>query len=86
MNENDLLELINTWMFHNNKLREITQYLYKSTELFERKYEDEFNHDLYDFFAGKITIYSRQQNILMGLLSEKQIAKINYMRLIERGK
>lgn len=85
-NEDILIELINSWLFHNNKLREITQYLYKSTELFERKYEDEFNHDLYDFFSGKITTYSRQENILRQLLDDKQTIKLNLAKLLERSK
>lgn len=84
MNENLLLELIVEWMHHNDKLREINKYLYEHTELFEKKYENQYNFDLYDFFAGKITTFTRNYNELTKKLNKEQIKKIRILELKRR--
>lgn len=84
MNENLLLELIVEWMYHNEKLKEINKYLYEHTELFERRYENNYNFDLYDFFAGKITTFTRNYNELTKKLSKEQIKKIRIIELKRR--
>lgn len=84
MNENLLLELIVEWMYHNEKLREINKYLYEHTELFEKRYENNYNFDLYDFFAGKITTFTRNYNELTKRLSKEQIKKVRLIELKRR--
>lgn len=83
-NQDKLIFLIKEYLHHNNKMRELTSYLYNHTELFEAKYESDYNHNLYDYFASKINLASKYENTLMKLLTEKQVEELNYQRMIER--
>lgn len=83
-NEEELLILINEWLFHNNKMKEINNYLYNHTELFNGKYPTDYKDDLFRYFAGKITRYTRDYNTIYSMLSDIQIDKMNKLNLIER--
>ena len=74
-------EGIAEWINTNEKLKEINNYLFENTELFEQKYEDEYRTELYKFFAGKITRFSRDYNQLMELLEQQEITEINWERI-----
>lgn len=75
-------QLINKWIELNSKMEEINKYLFEHTELFEKKYMDEYLEDLYRYFAGKITRYARDYNELQKKLSAKESyeMKIEKMR------
>lgn len=62
---------ISKWKLYNNKLREVNKYLYENTELFEnysKQYLHYFDDDLHNFFAKKITRFSKEENELNRLL------------------
>lgn len=82
--KDEALIIINNWIETNEKLREITKYLYEHTELFEMKYMDEFLEELHGFFAGKITRSAKDYNKLMELLGNKNIQRMNYLKMIRR--
>lgn len=84
MYKNKLLELIKEWLHHNDKLRQINKYLYDHTELFENKYEMDFQTDKHNFFAKKITRYTKEENELIKLLNDKELKELRYKQLIER--
>jgi len=62
-------------------MQQITKYLYDHTELFEEKYENEYNHELYKFFSGKCNRYSKDHNTLMELMTPKQKKEMYYEKL-----
>lgn len=74
-------EIIAEWINVNEKMKEINSYIFNNTELFEQKYESDYRTDLFKFFAGKITRYSRDYNQLMELLTPQEITEINWERI-----
>lgn len=82
-NKEKKLFLIAKWLEYNDKQKEITKYLYNHTELFEGKYEDDYETKLFNFFAGKITRYSKDYNTLFReILTQKEIEKINLIKIL----
>lgn len=81
--EYELLKIVNKWLYHNEKMREINKYLYEHTELFEKEYMSDFPEELYAFFAGKITRFTNDYNRLKERLSERQIRILNKIKLLE---
>lgn len=59
-----LAKALNKWLKCNEELRKINSYLYEHTELFEQDNMFDYNDELYAFFAGKITRFTREQNEL----------------------
>lgn len=84
-NHYKLMEIINEWIFHTKKLKEIVSFLYSNTELFEEKYEKDFDQDLFDFFSGKITRYSKEINQLDEVLEERKRKILTEIQVKERG-
>ncbi len=82
--EEKLIFLIKEYLHHIDKLRELISYLYNHTELFEKRYEQDYQHDLFDYFASKINLMSKYENTLLKIMTEKQIEELNYQRMIER--
>ncbi|UPW40949.1 hypothetical protein [Sigmofec virus UA08Rod_6044] len=82
MNEKNL-KIIAKWIKINKKLKEINDYIYKHTEIFEEKYTSEYREELFNFFAGKITRFTKDHNKLMNLLKEKEKDTIHYINLEE---
>lgn len=70
-------EWIKAWLIANDQLRRINKELYERTELFERGYEDDFDENLHNFFAKKITRFNKEHNELLKLLSNEVIEYIN---------
>lgn len=80
----ETLRLINEWLYHNEKMREINKYLFNHTELYENQYMTDFEDDVFRFFAGKIARYSKDYNTLYKLLKEKDIKELNRIKIMER--
>lgn len=75
--------LIAKWLEYNEKQKEITNYLYNHTELFEEKYEDDFKTELFNFFAGKITRYTRDYNkLFQEILTNEDKKELNLIRIL----
>lgn len=70
------------WLYYNNKLREINKYLFEHTELYEQKYMTDFEEELFNFFAGKIQRYTRDENKLRSLLSNSDRQEIIEYKLL----
>lgn len=70
------------WLYYNNKLREINKYLFEHTELYEQKYTTDFEEELFNFFAGKIQRYTRDENKLRSLLSNSDRQEIIEYKLL----
>lgn len=81
--DEELLKVINKWLYHNEKLRQINKYLYEHTELFEQQYMTDYLDELYAFFAGKITRFTRDYNLLTSKLSQKQLKKLRQIQILE---
>ena len=60
----------------------IIKYLYENTELFEQKYMDDFQEELFRFFTGKIGTFARQRNTFLNLLNDKQLKKFKELEII----
>lgn len=84
-NEEILEEMIAEWIYHTNKLKEINQFLFNKTELYEGKYQSDFNNELFRFFAGKITRFSKDINQLNALLTQKQLENIYRLKILKRN-
>lgn len=59
--EDELAIVIGKWITTNQKLKEINKYLYEHTELFECKYEQDYQTELYNCFAKKITRFTKDE-------------------------
>lgn len=66
-----LANLINNWIYYQNKSAEIVNYLFNHTELFEQKYTYDFKDSLFRYFAGKIGRNATDINKLMKTLTEE---------------
>lgn len=80
----DLAILINEWKYHTEKCKEIIKYLYNHTELFEKKYMQDFREDLFLFIAGKINKYSNDINKLQSYFTNEEIEELNKIKLLGR--
>lgn len=80
----ELSRLIAEWIITNNKLRELNKYLYENTELFERDKMNEFPQLLYNFFAGKITRFSRDENELYKRMNQLLTKEVNKQIILRR--
>lgn len=69
-NEKMLYELVDMWIDQCDYLRQINSELYKNTQLYEHGYESNFDENLHDFFAKKITRFQKEINELYKLLPE----------------
>lgn len=79
--KDEAYKLIAEWIYHNNKLREINQYLFNQPELFEEKYCQDFNEEIFRFFSGKLNRYARDYNTLVNTMDGNQLKKLNYYKL-----
>lgn len=70
-NEKILKELLEMWLKENDFLRQINHELYTHTELYEHGYEKNFDTNLHNFFAKKITRFNKERNELYLLISDK---------------
>lgn len=75
-NENTLALYIAAWIKANRTLKEFNHILYERTELYEHGYERNFNEKLHNFFAKKITRFSKEENELLNLLNGKILKAI----------
>lgn len=82
-NEYDFIYLIFNYLKHIEKADKITKYLYNHTELFEKKYMQDYPAELFKFFSGKIGRYCRERNKLLDLLDNKQIEKLKKIEILE---
>lgn len=82
-NNEKLLYLIYNYFKNLEKNEEITKYLYNHTELFEQKYMEDFQSELFRFFSGKIGTYARQRNTLLKLLTTKQKEDLTEIEILE---
>lgn len=80
----ETLEMISEWLYHNEKLKEINKYLFNHTELYEQKYMTDFRDELFRFFAGKITRFSKDYNKIYSMLSKEEIKELNKIRIKRR--
>lgn len=69
------------WIYFNAKLQEINNFCYEHTEMFENEYEYEFLEHYHNFFAKKITRFSREANTLMNLASDAELEELVYYYL-----
>lgn len=76
-----LMKAISKWLYYNNKMREINKYLYDHTELYETKRIDEYKEEIFSYFAGKITRYTKDENNLYERLSAKEILELKEYEL-----
>lgn len=76
-----LKKAISKWLYHNNKMREINKYLYDHTELYENNKIDEYKEELFSYFAGKITRYTKDENNLYEKLSTKELLELREYEL-----
>lgn len=84
MLKEETLEIINEWLYHNEKMKEINKYLFDHTELYEQKYMTDFRDDLFRFFAGKITRFSTDHNKIYKMLNQDEVQKLNKIRMLRR--
>lgn len=84
MLKEETLEIINEWLYHNEKMKEINKYLFDHTELYEQKYMTDFRDDLFRFFAGKITRFSTDHNKIYKILTSEEVQKLNKIRMLRR--
>ena len=80
MLKDETLEIIAEWLYHNEKMKEINKYLFDHTELYEQKYMT----DLFRFFAGKITRFSKDYNKIYELLNKNEKQRLNKIRMLRR--
>lgn len=81
---NETLEIIAEWIYHNEKMKEINNYLFNHTELYEQKYTTDFRDDLFRFFAGKITRFSTDYNKIYKMLNKEEREKLNLIKMKRR--
>lgn len=79
--EDELAIIIAKWLNKNQELREINKYLYEHTELFEKKYEKDYQTDLWKCFANKICRYTLDEKKIYENCSETLRRKIRIERL-----
>lgn len=80
-NKKKLMLALNKWLYHNNKMREINKYLYDHTELFEAQRIEDYKEELFSFFAGKITRYTKDENNLYEKLTVKEALELKEYQL-----
>lgn len=80
----ELMQYVSEWLILNEKMRKINKYLYEHTELFENSYELEFEQDLWSFFAGKITRFTKDYNEIIKRMNKKELSIWNRIKLIGR--
>lgn len=76
-NEKMLFELVDMWINECDYLRQINSEIYKNTQLFEHGYESNFDENLHNFFAKKITRFQKEINELYKLLPDKYFERKN---------
>lgn len=74
-NRRKKLELIACWIYLIERLQKINHELFDHTEYYEHKYEDEFEEELFRFFAGKITIFQKWLNEIQGKTNIETLRK-----------
>lgn len=84
MLNNECLECINEWLYHNEKMKEVNQYLFNHTELYEQRYTTEFREDLFRFFAGKITRFSKDYNKIYNMLTSEERQQLQKIKMLRR--
>lgn len=79
---------ITGWIAETKKLKDINHYLYEHTELFENGYESEFDELLHNFFAKKITRYTKELNELYLLVPDniREVVQKNLRELEKKDK
>lgn len=84
MLSDETLEIINEWLYHNNKMKEINSILFNRTELYEQKYMTDFRDELFRFFAGKITRFSKDYNKIYELLTKEERKRLQIIKMKRR--
>lgn len=84
MLSNECLEMINEWLYHNEKMKEINSILFNRTEFFEQKYMVDYRDDLFRFFAAKITRFSKDYNKIYSMLNKEEIKRLNTIKAKRR--
>lgn len=77
------LKILNKWIKLNSQLRELNSYIYNETELFEEKNMMDYRENLFNFFAGKITRFTKDENKLKELLSPTERKRMYEMKIME---
>lgn len=78
--KNELEIMIAEWLNANEKLQTINSYLYEHTELYESYSMTGYKEDLFNFFAGKITRFGRDNNNLFKILANYPQIRANVIR------
>lgn len=84
MLNDECLEMIAEWLYHNEKMKEVNKYLFDHTELYEQKYMTDFRDDLFRFFAGKITRFSTDYNRIYKMLNSEEIKRLQKIKIKRR--
>lgn len=63
------------WIRTNRALMQLNKRLYERTELYEHGYERNFDEDLHNFFAKKITRFKKDENELLKLIKNETLLK-----------
>lgn len=80
-NKETYIKLVKQWLYHNSKCREINKYLYEHTEFFENQTMLDYAEEQFNFFAGKITRYTKDENRLKETLTAKQLIDLKMEEL-----
>lgn len=82
-NREKKLYLIRNYFKNLEKNEEIIKYLYNHTELFERKYMEDFPQEEFRFFAAKIGYLAKQKNKFYEIASKQDIEDLKEIELLE---
>lgn len=80
----EALEIIEQWIYYNEKLKDVNKYLFEHTELYEQKYMTDYREDVFRFFAGKITRFGRDYNTLYKILTNEESKEIQKIKMMKR--
>lgn len=78
-----LAQWLEAWMETNERLRIINKHLYEHTEYYENKYEWEFEQELHNFFAKKITRFSKEIIELYKILDDMKYSEEIKTKILE---
>lgn len=84
MLSNECLEMIAEWLYHNDKMKEINSILFNNTQFYEQRYMTEFRDDIFRFFGGKITRFTKDYNKIYSMLNKDEIKKLNIIKAKRR--
>lgn len=84
MLSNECLEMIAEWLYHNEKMKEVNSILFNNTQYFEQKYMTDYRDDIFRFFAGKITRFSKDYNKIYEMLTTDERKKLNVIKAKRR--